>query len=181
VREIWFRSVDRRYPFLWGTDARHPARWHGRDEGPAQYLADTPDGAWAEFLRHEEISDGADLSGITRVVWAIELDLEEEEIGTPQVDERTLLGGYESYPRCQEEALRLRAGGATGLITPSAALEAGGARGQCCVGDALLEADSRDGRTLTLFGIRPRMRGWITAEDGRPGDRVLSLVRPLAR
>src|SRR5205823_2277822 len=30
-------------------------------DGPAQYFADTPVGAWAEFLRHEGITDEADL------------------------------------------------------------------------------------------------------------------------
>jgi len=70
---LWFRNADRRWPFLWEDSSQPPARWHGPGEGPAQYLADTPDGAWAEFLRHEEIIDPADVSGVRRHLWAIEL------------------------------------------------------------------------------------------------------------
>ena len=70
---IAFRQVDARYPFLW-EDASQPAgRWHGDGEGPAHYFADTPDGAWAEFLRHEDIDDPADVSTIRRQMWAVEI------------------------------------------------------------------------------------------------------------
>jgi hypothetical protein len=44
-----FRHTDPRFPFLWESTDQPPARWHDRGEGPVQYLADTPDGAWAEF------------------------------------------------------------------------------------------------------------------------------------
>ena len=57
---IVFRQTDHRYPFLWESAEQPPGRWHGAGEGPAHYCADTPDGAWAEFLRHEEIGDAAD-------------------------------------------------------------------------------------------------------------------------
>lgn len=57
---IVFRQADPRYPFLWDTAAQPPARWHGPGEGPAHYFADTPAGAWAELLRHEEITDPDD-------------------------------------------------------------------------------------------------------------------------
>ena len=70
---VGFRHVDHRYPFLWETAAQPPGRWHANGEGPCQYLANTPDGAWAEFLRHEEITDPADLPGIARSLWAIEV------------------------------------------------------------------------------------------------------------
>jgi hypothetical protein len=49
---------------LWEAASQPAARWHADGEGPAQYLADTPVGAWAEFLRHEGITDEADLSGV---------------------------------------------------------------------------------------------------------------------
>src|SRR5207237_7071664 len=68
-----FRQVDARYPFLW-EDHRQPAgRWHADGDGPAHYFSDTPDGAWAEFLRHEEITDAADLSTIRRQIWAVDI------------------------------------------------------------------------------------------------------------
>ena len=76
---IVFRQVDARYPFLW-EDASQPAgRWHGDGEGPAHYFADTPDGAWAEFIRHEEIDDVADLPTIRRQMWAVEIGNEPRE------------------------------------------------------------------------------------------------------
>src|SRR5256884_1317297 len=52
--------------FLWETGAQPPARWHGAGEGPAQYFSSTPEAAWAEFLRHEEIREAADLAGVER-------------------------------------------------------------------------------------------------------------------
>ena len=57
---ILFRHADPRFPFLWETADQPGARWHGDREGPAHYFADTPDGAWAEFLRLEEIKTGHD-------------------------------------------------------------------------------------------------------------------------
>ena len=68
-----FRHADHRYPFLWESAAQPAGRWHADGDGPCQYLADTPDGAWAEFLRHEEITDPDDLPGITRSLWAVEV------------------------------------------------------------------------------------------------------------
>ncbi|MDX6257843.1 MAG: hypothetical protein QOJ11_4177 [Frankiales bacterium] len=71
---IGFRHGDPRFPFVWESARQPEGRWHGSAEGPVQYLADTPDGAWAEFLRHEEIRDPGDLAGIRRRLWAVEFD-----------------------------------------------------------------------------------------------------------
>src|SRR4029077_5368538 len=77
------RQVDARYPFAW-EDASQPAgRWHGDGEGPAHYFADTPDGAWAGFLRHEEIPEPEDLLTIRRRMWSV-------EIGDPPVEQVVL-------------------------------------------------------------------------------------------
>ena len=70
---IVFRHADPRFPFLWESDGQPPGRWHGEGEGPAHYFADTPSGAWAEFLRHEEIREAADLAGVRRALWTVEL------------------------------------------------------------------------------------------------------------
>jgi hypothetical protein len=175
---VWFRHVDRRYPFLWETDDQPPARWHGLGEGPVQYLASTPDGAWAEFLRREEITDPADLAGIERALWAVEVDVAAEAVREPTLSRRVLTGGLASYPRCREEARRVRSEGATALQAPSAALVSGGARGQRVEG-VLVEANDEDGRVLVLFGRRPKARGWACCLPGRPDVRLLPLVRPL--
>src|SRR5215510_15922260 len=88
---IVFRQTDARYPFLW-DDALQPAgRWHAQGDGPAHYFADTPDGAWAEFLRHEEITAPADLATVRRRMWAIEIP--DEPGGRVRLAHAVLTGG----------------------------------------------------------------------------------------
>src|SRR5881296_916995 len=88
---IGFRHTDPRFPFLWEDDSQPPGRWHGEGEGPVHYFADTPDGAWAEFLRHEDITDPADVAEVRRAVWAVELGRPPRE--EPELGGRTLTGG----------------------------------------------------------------------------------------
>lgn len=175
---LGFRHADARYPFLW-EDARQPAaRWHGAGEGPVQYLADTPDGAWAEFLRHEEIVDEADLLGISRLLWVVRVpDETVEQAAEPALDPATLTGGESSYSACQDEARRLRAGGAIALRAPSAALQSGGAHGQVTAGGTLDDADPRDGQVWILYGVRPDLVGWAAGAAGTCQPRLLPLVR----
>ena len=45
---VGFRHCDPRFGFLWLTAAQPEARWHAAGEGPANYFADTPTGAWDE-------------------------------------------------------------------------------------------------------------------------------------
>lgn len=35
------------------------------------YLANTPTVAWAEWIRHQEIEDPADLEGVAAALWAV--------------------------------------------------------------------------------------------------------------
>ena len=159
---IWFRTCDARWPFFWDAGhQRRPLARRRRRAGP--YLADTPDGAWAEFLRHEEITDPDDLAGIERAVWAIDVAMDEEKTRRPALDADTLRGGLGCTGPCQAEARRLRARGATAVLATSAALLTGGARGQVVRDGALAEARRRDGRVLALFGARPALRGWRCA------------------
>jgi hypothetical protein len=65
---IVYRHADTRLPFLWESSEQPAARWHGDGEGPVQYFSATPDGAWAEFLRHEEITEPSDLEGVRRAM-----------------------------------------------------------------------------------------------------------------
>lgn len=174
-RVIWFRHTDPRLPFLWEGPGQAPARWHDEGEGPVQYLSDTPDGAWAEFLRHERIVDEADLATVERRIWAVDIPEDSERVVRPRLFPRSLRGGTESYSACRGEARRLRARGATALEAPTAALVSGGARGQL-VRRKLVEASARDGRTLALFGPRADVRGWTCHDSGQPTARVLALV-----
>ena len=171
---IGFRHTDPRYPFLWEHLRQPAARWHAEDEAPVHYFSDTPDGAWAEFLRHEEITDPEDLSGIRRALWAI--DIGDEAPAFPDLPSETLTGGPETWRDCREEARRLRAGGATGFAAPPAALLPGAARGWRVDG-GLQPGPDRDGKVVVLFGRRPDLVGWEATVAGRPGEDLLHRVR----
>jgi hypothetical protein len=173
---IGYRHNDRRFPFLWEDASQPPARWHGPGDGPAQYFADTSDGAWAEFLRHEEIVEEVDLEGVDRALWAVELgDLDPVTADLPEAVSR---GGLDSYGACQAEASRLRAGGATALAAASAALRHGTAGGWR-VEEGLRAGDPADGQVLVLFGRYPHLVGWRVIDRGRPPVELLTHVRHL--
>jgi hypothetical protein len=172
---IVYRHADPRFPFLWETSDQAPARWHGPEEGPVQYFADTPDGAWAEFLRHEGIADEAELFNVRRALWAIELP---DDLATdaPKLSHAVLTGGVDTYAACQAEARRLVANGATAVSAPSAALVPGGARGWKVDGGLKL-APERDANVLALFGPRPDLTGWAACYTGSPRPDLLARVR----
>lgn len=174
---IVYRHTDPRFPFLWESASQPPARWHGPGEGPVQYFADTPDGAWAEFLRHEGISEESELVNVRRTLWAVELpdDLRTE---APRVAQAVLTGGLDTYEKCRKEARLLRANGFPALRAPSAALLPGDASGWRVDG-GLHRAARRDGTVLAIFGARPDFRGWMAAFAARPHSDLLSRVRHL--
>jgi hypothetical protein len=171
---IWFRHAEPGSPFLWEVSDQPAARWHAEGDGPAHYLADTSDGAWAEFVRHEEIKDPADLAGVQRAIWAVEVP--DEPAQSVELPESTLLGDHTSYAACQTEAKRLRDAGAKRIVVPSAALLPGGAAGQLVRG-GLHPAPPRNGTVAVLFGPRPDLVGWAAVHEGRPRADLLTKVR----
>lgn len=195
-----FRQADPRYPFAWESRAQPEGRWHAAGEGPAHYLADTPDGAWAELLRHEEITTPGDVATIRRALWVVELDEVPAAIvlarkaaparavssGTAtgesrpthalSLTERTLTGGVETWPRCQEAAREARAGGATRVDAPSAALLPEGATG-FVTANGLQPAPPRDGRVLVVYGAPAEMTAWRAVDAGHPPAHLLARVR----
>jgi hypothetical protein len=176
---ILYRHAPPGFPFLWETPDQPAGRWHATGRGPVQYLADTPDGAWAEFLRHEEINLPEELEGIARSIWAVEVpDGVLHATVIPQVAPDDLVGGLGSYAVCQAEAARIRAEDAPGLRAPSAALVPGGAQ-PWQVHGGLQPAPARDGEVIVLFGPRPDLIGWRVADAGRPAPDLLPRVRPL--
>lgn len=178
---ILYRHAPLALPFLWETADQPPARWHGADEGSAHYLADTPNGAWAEFLRHEGITTAEELAGIDRAIWAVEVpDGAVGAAAEPLLPPEILTGGIGAYEACREEARRVRRGGAVALRAPSAALIPGGAHGWR-VEAGLQQGPARDGHVVVLFGPRPDLVGWQVVEGGRPSPDVLDRVRSLTR
>jgi hypothetical protein len=174
---IVYRHADPRFPFLWENAGQPPARWHSSGEGPVQYFADTPDGAWAEFLRHEGITEETELVNVRRALWAVQVpdNLHRE---APQLAPATLTGGFDTYEECRNEARRLRANGVPALQAPSAALLPGCARGWKVDG-GLRSAADRDGTVLAIFGAWPDFIGWMAAFAARPRSDLLSHVRHL--
>lgn len=168
---------DPRLPLRQPVGGESSARWHDEADGPVRYLCDTPDGAWAEFLRHEEITDPADLPGVRRRVWAVEIDTAAEREATVVVPPRVATGDGWSYPACRTAARELRAGGVTCMAAVSAAVVPGGARGQLADG-SLAEGADRDAVVWVLSGPRPAPRAWAVVDAGSPTARVLALVVP---
>ncbi len=175
---IGYRHVDFRYPFLWEDSSQPSARWHGVGEGPVNYFADSPDGAWAEFLRHEEITEPEDLAGVRRSIWVIDLGavLQQPDTRRSSLDESLLTGGLDAYPACRAEARSLRAQGASALTAPSAALLPGEASG-FHTDRGLRRAQGWSGGIIATFGPRPDLEGWQVCAEGRPNVRLLSSVR----
>lgn len=177
---ILFRCAPSGLPFLWERgDVQPGGRWHADGQGPVQYLADTADGAWAEVLRHFEITDERDLAGLRHTVWAVEVP-DDAGLAEPDLTRRAMTGGAETYEECRREAARLRARGAAGLRAPSAALEDGEARGWR-VDSGMQPARERDGRVVVLFGRRPDLVAWRASVAGQPDPALLRKVRRLRR
>jgi len=177
---IVFRVCDSRFPFLWtlrGGALQRPARWHGEGEGPVQYFADSPPGAWSELLRHEEITDSADLAGISARLWTVEID--DVEMHEPKLPKSALGSSPDGYEMCRAEARRLRAAGAIRIVAPSAALKPGEGAGFHVGNTGLRRAARRDGRVIAHFGVLPNAEGWCAADSARPGAELLDQVRPL--
>ena len=137
-------------------------------------VAETPDGAWPEFLRHEEIVDPIDVRGIRRAMWVV--SIEGERLEETRLSDETLRGGPATYPDCREEARRLRGEGASGLVAPSAALEPG-ASVRCRVDGGLIREPREDSVTIALFGPRPALVGFLASPRARPAEDLVGSVR----
>ena len=177
MSRLGFRHCDSRYPFVCSDATQPEARWQAAGVGPASYFADTPVGAWAEFLRHEGITDVKDLAGVARSLWAVEIP--ETGYATPSLSNVVLTGDKATYPACQAAAVALRASGANRIEAPSAALLAGGARGWIADPNEQVAPRPRDGLVWVLFGSAFDLIGWPAVEAGAPPARVLPLVRHL--
>jgi len=169
---IAYRHADPRFPFLWEDSSQSAGRWNAPGE-LTHYFCDTPDGAWAEFLRHEEIRDPEDLDTVRRALWAV--DIGEAPSHRPDLPRETLTGGPDTWPACRQ-AIRAHREHADGIAAPSAALKTGAAHGGRVDG-GLQPGPDRDGQVVALFGRHPDVIGWAATFDGRPSPNLLSKVR----
>ena len=178
---IVYRQTDVDVPFFWESHRQPAQRWHDTGEGPAQYASSTPDAAWSEFLRHAGIDDPADLEGVSRVMWVIEIPESEveEEAAMPALPMAVMTGGTEHYGACRAEARRLRAEGATHLVAPAAAVLPGTPSGWRVDG-GLVPAPARDEVTIVVFGRPVDAVAWVAAV-GRPAADIILRVRYLRR
>ncbi len=175
----WFRHADPRYPYLWEGHDQPEGRWHGPDEGPTHYFADTPNGAWAEFIRHEEITEVSDLDGIRRSIWVVDVP-DDIEVGTLAVPNAQAFGGTSTYHQTQAAAREYRDNNPAshGFVTRSAALLEHGGKGREMDGGRV-ESSFREGMVLVLYGRFPRLIGWMCCRYGQPDPEILLLTRQL--
>ena len=169
---IAFRHTDPRFPFLREDASQPTGRWNATGE-LTHYFCDTPDGAWAEFLRHEEIDDPEDILTIRRALWAV--DIGDAPTQIPDLPYETMTGGLETWPVCQKAAQQHRTR-TDGMSTQSAALKSGGAHGWRVDGGLQLGPE-QDGKVFVLFGPRPDLVGWAATVNGRPGVELLTDVK----
>ena len=172
-----YRTCDRRWPFLWATADQPAARWHGAGEGPCQYLASSAKGAWAETLRHEQITTFEDLLDLERSVWRVEAP---DPSARPRLDEATLTGDESTYPACRAEARRLRLAGAIGLVAPSAAVRSGRAERHGVDEHGAYVLDEVVTETVVIFGPPIDLVGMSVAE-GHADPTFLGDVRHLSQ
>jgi hypothetical protein len=174
VDEVAYRWSDYDTP-LWARPNSTAQRWNRTRETPTQYLSLSPEGAWAELIRTEDLRSVAEVREVSMPLWA--LHLRETRVADYATFEKAEAAGFppdalvdEDHERCRAEGTRLREHGFGGVLAPSAALP--------------------NAVNLTLFGARLAVE-WDCDEDrrlasfvpirqlavGRPPDDLLPLVR----
>ena len=180
---LGFRVCDRRHPFLWHGPGQESGRWNRAGDEPVHYLASTPTVAWAEWIRHQEIHEPADLEGVAAALWAVLIpshwstqDLQPVELPMPVV-----LGTSSEAAAARLDLVeQLRATGAQGLLAPSAALHHSEAALPCVrVRHAIEQPDTLPlpAQVILLWCTAEQLPGWCCVPEGRPGAELLPLVR----
>jgi RES domain-containing protein len=170
-----FRWSSYDVPF-WGRPNSRDNRWNYAQVGATQYWALTPEAAWAELIRHEDLLTEEELELVRMPIWVcriatvmlvdLRLAAERDRHGISYDD---LID--DDWTPCQRLAVVLRER-VRGVITPSAALP--------------------DHANITLFGprraidwhSRPALASTLPtsrAAIGRPPDGLIPRVRRHAR
>lgn len=126
VSDSFFRYSSYDVPF-WARPNTTSERWHHAREGATQYLSATPDGAWAELIRNENLRSEPDLRLVQMPLWRARVEqgglADYRDFETAEqagFDPEALIDDDQS--KCREEGARLRAAGFAGILYPSAAL-----------------------------------------------------------
>lgn len=126
ISATYFRYSSYDVPF-WVRANTTNERWHKHGDAATQYLSATPDGAWAELIRNENLRSEADLSLVAMPLWQAQID--HARIADYRDFESAELAGFDpesliddDQSACQAEGQRLRASDFAGVLYPSAAL-----------------------------------------------------------
>jgi hypothetical protein len=126
VDEIAYRWSDYDTP-VWARPNSAAQRWNRTREAPTQYLSLSPEGAWAELIRTEDLTSVAAVRLVRMPLWA--LRVRETRVADYATFEKAEAAGFppdalveEDHERCRAEGTRLRERGFRGVLAPSAAL-----------------------------------------------------------
>jgi len=144
---LGFRVCDRRHPFLWSGAGQASGRWNRTGDQPVHYLASTPTVAWAEWIRHQEITDPGDLAGVAAALWAV---LIPQEWGTRGLDPVAL-------PLHHSDK-----------VLPAVRVSNGSEQP---------ERLAMPAQVILLWCEARLLPGWCCVPEGRPGAELLPLVR----
>lgn len=126
VEAIFFRYSSYDVPF-WVRSNTTDERWHSAGDGSTQYLSATPDGAWAELIRNENLRSEADLGLVAMPLWQVQIEQAQvADYGDFETAERAGFDPealiHDDQTACRIEGRRLREAGFAGVLYPSAAL-----------------------------------------------------------
>jgi RES domain-containing protein len=122
---VAFRYCSYDVPF-WVRPNSRPGRWHVVGGDPTQYWSLTPEGAWAELIRYEELSTEEELDEIRTAIWVCRLP----RMGLADLADDAVRDRYnltsddlvaDAWDACQHAAAEIRRD-ARGVLAPSAAL-----------------------------------------------------------
>lgn len=147
------------------------------------YLANTPTVAWAEWIRHQEIEDPADLEGVSAALWAVLIPAHwiDKDLQPVKMTTELVLG---TTPEAEIARLalvdQLKAQGAQGLLAPTAALHRSDVVSPCVRvmgGEQRRDELPVAANVILLWCNAEHLSGWCCVPEGRPGVELLPLVR----
>jgi RES domain-containing protein len=123
---VAFRYSSYDVPF-WVRPNTLAQRWNLALEGPTQYWSLTPDAAWAELIRFNELTTEGELDNVRIPIWVCRLpSMGLIDLRQPDARDRYRLTisdlTAEDWSACQSAATAMRSEGVRGILSPSAAL-----------------------------------------------------------